>query len=146
MTTGIGKVLTDAVFQRMDNDSELRSLLGVTKPNGALNVYTARPIPEDVEYPLILTVGNTSVRPWDTKTTRGWDIERDIYVYARARHDMLQVENVADRIVELFHRYELQPVGFAPAVVSSCKGPMAAPTGTDFVGLMVGCTWKIEEA
>jgi len=141
----IASATTEAVFVRMNSDATLRSLVNVFKPGGNLNIYTAAPIPESAEYPLILSAGNVSILPWDTKTTRGFDVSRDIVVYDNATHTMLLVEQVADRIHELFHRFPLQPSGFLPAIVSECQGPTGAPTSEDYVGMMVQCSWKFEK-
>ncbi len=116
-------VFTNAFFAVMNNDATLIALL--TSFNSRKAIFTYQPVPKDVEAPYIITTGEVSDEGFDTKTTVGREIRRDIRCYAPADGDASTIETIAERVRTLFHRVDISVVGFKTIDVS-VFGPIVA--------------------
>lgn len=116
-------VLTEAVYDCLVGDATLVSMLATYR--GAPAVFTIDPVPGDAKLPYIVTAGEVAQSPWDTKTSRGRRAFRDIRCYAEASGTTVQVEAIAERVRELFHRFQLPVSGFG-VLVASAAGPVVA--------------------
>jgi len=105
--------MTEAVYKRMSQDSALVSML--PRYHGQPTIFTAEPVPPDAPLPLIITAGQVSDItdvPEHSKQRVGSRPVRDIRVFGDATGSMRQVECIADRVWELFHKYDLQVTGW----------------------------------
>jgi len=116
-------VLTEAIYDVLAGDETIVSLIGTY--GGLPAVFTIDPAPGDAVLPYIVTAGSVAQESWDTKTTRGRIITRDIRCYTAASGSSQVVENIAERVRELFHRQELEIDGYS-CIILSCSGPQAA--------------------
>jgi len=115
--------LTQAFYNRLAGDDELTAMLATYEGEPA--VFTIDPAPGDATLPYIVTAGAVSQAPWDTKTTRGRRIMRDVRCYAEADGSVAVIEAIAERVRELFHRHALVIDEFG-VVVASAGGPDVA--------------------
>lgn len=139
--------LTDAVNRYMIEDAQLAEMIGRKSDGVSPAVYDTDPAETNEEYPdgiWIISDGNVSCVPLDTKTTRGYEIIRDIRLYQRRTGSSGDIELAGDRVRDLFHRYALPVAGFRDATVAHCSGPSKIDTTADYVGYAVTCWWKIE--
>lgn len=135
-------MFTTAVFNRLRDDFVLAAMLSTY--NGRPAIFTAEPIPGDAELPYIVAAGNVADAPWESKTSRGRDIRRDIRCYARATGSMVQVESMAERVRKLFHRQKV-PVEGHENILTLCTGPVIGPTDGTAYGLSVTVRFVLEE-
>jgi hypothetical protein len=75
--------------------------------------------------PLVVTAGEVTQTPWDTKSTRGRQIYRDVRCYTDADGSAVLVEAMAERVRALLHRYELSIAGYN-VIVAEVSGPTVA--------------------
>ena len=115
--------LTPAVYSRLAGDAELAALLATYK--GAPAVFTSDPAPEDAALPYIVTAGQVGDTAFDTKTTRGRDVRRDVRCYAAATGSAVTVEAIAERVRVLFHRHKLAVSGME-TWIAEASGPIEA--------------------
>lgn len=115
--------VTQALYSRLAGDGALVALLAGYR--GGPAVFTVDPAPEDAELPYIVSAGNISDAPFDTKTVLGRDIRRDVRCYAAADGSAVTVEAMAERVRELLHRQPLAVDGFG-VFLAECTGPIAA--------------------
>lgn len=116
-------VLTAAFYDRLAGDAALAALL--TTYNGEPAVFTTDPAPGDARPPYVVTAGDVSQAAFDTKTTRGRTIMRDVRCYGSASGSAAIVEAIAERVRALFHRQELAIADFE-WVWAECAGPIVA--------------------
>lgn len=116
-------VLTAAVYDRMANDATLTALLATYQGEPA--IFTIQPVPGDASMPYIVTTGEMSQAPFDTKVERGRRAFRDVRCYATADGTAVTIEEIAERVRTLFHRYSLTVSGFG-VVVANVVGPVEA--------------------
>lgn len=116
-------ILTTAIHGKLSTDPTIASLLASYR--GSPAVFTMDPVPGDAELPYIVSAGEVSQVPADTKTTIGVESTRDIRCYDAATGSPVVVEAVANRVRELFHRSELSVLGWT-WVLSVVTGPTAA--------------------
>lgn len=116
-------LVTQALYSRLVGDATLTALLSVY--NGQPAIFTTDPAPDNAELPYIVTAGNISDAPFDTKTVLGRDIRRDVRCYAAADGSAGTVEAMAERARELLHRQPLDVEGFG-VFLAECTGPIAA--------------------
>lgn len=135
-------VFTVAIYSRLREDATLTALLSTY--DGRPAIFTVDPAPGDAELPYIVTAGHVSDVPWDTKTTRGRDIRRDIRCYAAATGSMVQIESIAEKVRKLFHRQKIPVEGYNN-VFTSCTGPIIGPTDGTVYGLIVTVRFIFEE-
>lgn len=115
--------VTQAFYDKMTGDAALIALLA--SYHGDPAVFTTDPAPGDAVKPYIVTAGAVARAPFDTKTTLGLDIRRDIRCYADADGSAYTVDAIAERVWQLFHRQALSVTGFG-VWLTECSGPLAA--------------------
>ena len=134
--------ISQAIYDLLVNDATLVGLLSTYGGNPA--VFTSDPAPGDATLPYIVTAGEVSHAPFDTKTTLGRRFLRDVRCYADADGSAVDVEEIAERVRALLHRQELTVSGF-DWVLSECSGPIAADE-RDAYGRIVTVAVTIEES
>ena len=115
--------LAAALYDTLSADGTLAGLL--SDYNGSPAIFTSHPAPGDAELPYIVTAGEVSHLPFDTKTTRGRDLIRDVRCYAEADGSIVVIEAMAERVRYLLHRQALVISGFT-WIISNCSGPVVA--------------------
>lgn len=133
--------ITAAVHDRMANDAALVALLATYQGEPA--VFTTDPAPGDATLPYIVSAGDSVNAAFDTKTSRGNQVWRNIRCYDHAGGSAVRVEAMAERVCELFHRQALAVPGFV-WIWAECAGPMAADE-QDAYGRIVTLKLTIEE-
>jgi len=116
-------ILTQALYDRLSTDPTLAGLLATYR--GGPAVFTTDPAPGDAAMPLIVTAGEVTQTPWDTKSTRGREIYRDVRCYTEASGSSLLVELIAEQVRALLHRFELTIAGYK-VIVAEVSGPTVA--------------------
>lgn len=135
--------LSQAFYDRLSSDATLIALLSTYE--GAPAVFTNDPAPPDAELPYIVTAGEFAVAPFDTKTLYGREVYRDIRCYAKELGSAEQIEDIAERVRALFHRYELPVSGFS-TMLCDVSGPTVAPDDDETVtGRIVSVRLVIQE-
>ena len=114
---------TPAFYDRMAGDGTLIALVSTYGGNPA--VFTTDPAPGDATLPYVVTAGEVSQVPFDTKTTQGRTIMRDVRCYAAADGSAVTVEAIAERVRALFHRQWISIAGFN-WIWAECSGPIVA--------------------
>lgn len=122
--------ITEAFYDRLANDGTLAALLATY--NGEPAVFTNDPAPPDADLPFVVTAGEFAVAPFDTKTRNGRTVFRDIRCYAREDGSAAAIEDIAERVRTLFHRYPLPVDGFG-TVLCDVSGPTVAPDDDETV-------------
>ncbi len=115
--------LTAALYDRLAGDSTLGTLLA--EYHGGAAVFTIDPAPADAVLPYVVSAGEVAQRPFDTKTTRGREVWRDVRCYAAADGSAALVEEIAERVRTLLHRYRLE-VANHETWVAEASGPIVA--------------------
>lgn len=134
-------ILTSAIYDRLAGDSILTGYLSTYKGNPA--IFTIDPAPGDAELPYIITAGEVSQSPWDTKTTRGRDLIRDVRCYTKEDGSAVLIEAIAERVRVLLHRQSLSIDGFT-WVISAVSGPIQADE-QDTYGRVLSLSLKAQE-
>lgn len=116
-------MLTQAIYDTLAEDATLTALLSTYREEPA--IFTTEPAPGDAEMPYIVTAGEVAQEPFDTKTTLGRDVMRDVRCYAPTNGSAGTVESIAERVRALLHRQSLSITGYG-WVLSECSGPIAA--------------------
>jgi len=135
-------ILTAAIYDALAGDATLTGLL--TTYEGEPAIFTVFPAPRDAELPYIVSAGDVAGTPFDTKTTRGREVWRDVKCYASTRGSVVTIEAIADRVYVVLHRQELF-IGGHGWVLSECTGPIAADE-RDAYGRIVTVRVVAEEA
>jgi hypothetical protein len=133
--------LTEAFHERMANDARLAAMLAVYE--GAPAVFTTDPAPGDALLNYIVSAGEVVDTPFDTKTTRGRTVWRDVRCYANASGSAAEVELMAERVRALFHRQAISITDFE-WIWGECSGPIVADE-QDAYGRIVTVKLTIEE-
>lgn len=115
--------VTAAIYERLTEDATLVGLLATY--GGAPAVFTADPAPGDATLPYIVSAGQVSDVAFDTKTTRGRDVQRDVRCYAEIGGSVATIEAIAERVRELLHRHALVVDGYE-TWIAQCSGPIQA--------------------
>lgn len=115
--------LTAAIHERLAGDSSLAALLAVY--DGGPAVFTTDPAPGDAALPYIVSAGDVADAPFDTKTTRGRQVWRDVRCYAPASGSAAIVEEIAERVRWLLHRHLLEVDGHE-TWIAEASGPVGA--------------------
>ncbi len=126
-------ILTSAIYDRLAGDATLTALLAIYK--GLPAIFTTDPAPGDTGLPYVVTAGEVTQAPFDTKTTRGRSLMRDVRCYAKADGSAVVIETIAERVHELLHRQSL-PIDGYQWVISNCGGPIVADE-KDFYGRII---------
>lgn len=116
-------ILTAAIYNKLVGDPILAGMLADYQSAPA--IFTIDPAPGDAQLPYIVTAGEPSQSPWDTKTTRGRSLTRDVRCYADADGSVVLIEAIAERVRVLLHRQALTIAGYQ-WVISNCDGPIVA--------------------
>ena len=135
-------ILTAPIYDILAGDATLMATLA--SYNGEPAVFTIDPAPGDATPPYIVTAGEVSQAPFDTKTTRGRTIVRDVRCYDVASGSAAVVEAIAERVRALLHRQELAIAGFE-WVWAECARPIAADE-RDAYGRIVTVKLTVEES
>lgn len=115
--------LSAAIYDLLAADGTLVGLLAAYEGEPA--IFTVQPAPGDAILPYIVTAGQVVDGAWDTKTTRGRAVIRDVRCYAAADGSAVVIEAIAERVRALLHRQPLDIDGFT-WVISDCNGPITA--------------------
>lgn len=116
----MASVFTAAFLTKLHNDATL---------TGKLSTFNAKPAifatraPEAAALPYVVLPGSVSHEGFDTKTTLGHDILKDIGCYAEESGSPVLVEDIAERVRTLFHRQTIAVVGFTP-MICLASGPI----------------------
>jgi hypothetical protein len=116
-------ILTQALYNRLRTDPLLVAMISTYR--GGPAVFTTDPAPGDAAMPLIVTAVEVTQTPWDTKSTRGRQIYRDVRCYTDADGSAMLVESIVERVRTLLHRYELTIAGYR-VIVAEVNGPTVA--------------------
>jgi hypothetical protein len=120
-------VLSAAFYDVMANDVTLTGLISTYNGNPA--IFTIDPAPGDVStstnMKFIVTAGEVTQTPFDTKNSLGRNAIRDIRCYAPANGSAIEVEAIAERVRTLFHRQIIAIAGFNN-IITNVTGPLAA--------------------
>lgn len=122
--------LSQAFYDRLTGDATLTGLLATYE--GGPAVFTIDPAPPDAQLPFIVTAGEFAQAPFDTKTLYGRTAFRDIRCYASEVGSAVLIDDIAERVRALFHRYPLPVAGFA-TVLCEASGPTVAPDDDETV-------------
>ena len=112
--------ITGTFLTTLRGDATLQSQL--SSYQGVAAVF-ATAVPEDAVLPYIVTIGNISHEGFDTKTSLGHDIVRDIGCYADDTGSPILIEDIAERVRTLFHRRNITVPGFGTVFVLA-SGPI----------------------
>lgn len=134
--------LTSAIYTLLAGDATLTAMLATY--GGGPAIFTTDPAPDDAALPYIVTAGDVADSPWDTKTSRGRDIRRDIRCYTAATGSAALVEQIADRVRVLLHRATF-PIDGHMVVVADVSGPFNGPAEDTAYGRVLTPRFKIEE-
>lgn len=132
---------TQAIYDVLANDATLAGLLATY--GGEPAIFTTDPPPGDAELPYIVSAGQVSQAPFDTKLTRGRDLRRDVRCYAAASGSAVEVEAIAERVRALLHREVMVITGFV-WILGECLGPFAADESEAY-GRIVTVRLLVEE-
>lgn len=133
--------LTAALYDLLTGDATLVAMLA--EYNGSPAVFTTDPAPGDAEKPYIVSAGHVVDLPFDTKTSLGREVQRDVRCYAEADGSAVVVEAIAERVRALLHRQALSVSGFR-WILSGVTGPTVADE-RDVYGRIVTLTCKLME-
>lgn len=134
-------ILSGAIYERLAGDATLAGLLATYQGNPA--VFTVDPAPGDTPLPFIVTAGEATQAPFDTKTTRGRELIRDVRCYADANGSAVVIEAIAERVRALLHRQALNISGYR-WIISDVTGPIVADE-RDFYGRILSLSLKAQE-
>ena len=134
-------ILTSAIYDRLSGDETLTGLLAIYK--GLPAIFTTDPAPGDTGLPFIVTAGEVTQVPSDTKTTRGRELTRDVRCYANADGSAVVIETIAERVYALLHRYKM-PINDYQCIISNCGGPIVADE-KDFYGRIISLSLVAQE-
>ena len=133
--------ITEAIYDVLAGDATLTAMLSTY--GGEPAIFTTDPAPGDAELPYVVSAGEVAQTPWDTKTTRGRAVTRDVRCYTDVTGSAIAVEAIAERVRALLHRQTLAISDFV-CVVADCSGPTVAD-GPDAYGRIVTVRLTIEE-
>jgi hypothetical protein len=133
--------ITAAIYAKLAADATLTALLSTYEGEPA--IFTAQPVPELAAFPYIVTAGDVAQAPFDTKTTRGRTITRDVRCYTAASGSAVTVEAIAERVRALLHRQALAVTDHT-WLMSECSGPIEADE-QDAYGRIVTVQITVEE-
>lgn len=134
-------ILTQAIYDRLAGDATLTAMLAAYQGQPA--IFTTDPAPGDATLPYIVTAGEVAQEPWDTKTTRGRVITRDVRCYTVAGGSAATVEAIAERVRALLHRMEVT-ISDHEWIMAECSGPIAADE-QDAYGRVVTVRMTVQE-
>jgi len=125
--------VSSAFYNMLALDSDVAAL--VSTYGSAPAVFTSSWVPEDATGTYIWTPPTISDIAYDTKTTRGREIHRQVGCYAEDTGSDLAIETLAEAVRTVFHRQTVN-VGQVNYHCTA-SGPTQAPTGEGIVGRIV---------
>lgn len=128
---------TKVIFDLMDGDSVITSLLPAFGVRS--NIHTGRTVPPNALRPYIWSFGDITNAPFDTKTERGREVTRDIWIVADDTGSEVKVMNIANRVRDLFHRKELT-IGLSN-LSTIAQGPRVGESTEDLTARIVTVTF-----
>lgn len=134
-------ILTKAIYDKLASDPALVDMLGEYK--GLPAIFTIDPAPGDAILPMLVTSGEVVQAPFDTKTSRGRDLIRDVRCYAQADGNTITIEAIAERVRSILHRQPLVIDGYR-WLISDVNGPIVADE-RDYYGRIVSLSLKVME-
>lgn len=134
-------ILTAAIYDQLSGDATLIAMLATYK--GSPAVFTSDPAPGDAGLPHIVTAGEVSQAPFDTKTTQGRNAIRDVRCYDAAGGSPIVIEAIAERVRAILHRQALSINGYQ-WIISDCFGPIVADE-RDFYGRIISLSLTAQE-
>lgn len=135
--------LTQAIYNRMATDAQLTAQLATYR--GAPAIFTADPVPAEAARPYVVSAGTVADVPFDTKTTQGRQITRDIRIVADATGSLAALEAMAERVRTLFHRAPLGGIDGMENVVAEVAGLAMIPSDPTLYALTVNVRWIIDQ-
>ncbi len=133
--------LSEAIYDLITGDPTMIGLLATYEGGAAF--FTTDPVPGDATMPYGVSSGQVTVNPFDTKTTLGREVWRDLRFYADLGGSAVTVEALAERARTLLHRQTLAVDGF-DVFVAECSGPIIA-NDPDAYGRIVTVRLMMEE-
>lgn len=112
--------LSAALYDILTRDTELVNMLSTYKGKPA--VFTITPVPPDAVLPYVVTATTVAQTPFDTKTSQGRTIWRDIKIYADAKGSAIDIDEIAERVYYILHRNLVVVPGYA-WILTECQGP-----------------------
>lgn len=134
--------ITAAIVSVLTSDDTLTALLATY--NGEPAVFSTDPPPIDAALPYIVTAGDIVAAPYDSKTSRGRDMRRDVRCYTDANGSAVTVEDIAERVHALLHRQAIPVVGMT-TVIADANPPVAGPAEDRAYGRIVSVRLVVEE-
>lgn len=116
-------ILTKAIHDLLAADVTLTDMLALYEALPA--IFTIDPVPGDAVLPYIVTSGEISQVPFDTKLSQGRNLIRDVRCYTPDSGSSVLIESIAERVYFLLHRKEISISGFQ-WLISNCTGPIVA--------------------
>lgn len=134
--------LVGAVWERLVGDATVRAW--VTTFNGLPAVFTAEPVPLDAVRPYIALGPPVDETRMDTKTTRGYEHVRDLWVYTDADGSGVKIEQGVAAVKAAFHR---RPVCWAGVrgIVTEVVRDTDIPNDGTIYGRAVTIRLEVEE-
>lgn len=120
--------LTKTHYDVLTGDATLVAMLATYKTKPA--VFTTDPPPSDAVLPYIITAGELTTVPFDTKDQQGEEYWRDVRCYTARTGSEKRVDEIASRVKDLLHRQPLVVDG-AVVMVSEVTGPRRGPEEDD---------------
>lgn len=122
-------VFNQGIYERLAGDATLTAMLSVYE--GAPSILLVRPVPTDIEFPYVTADEDIAVSPYDTKTSRGREINRSIKAFTSADSvSRVRNDEIIERIRFLFHRQPdaIHIDGFVCMIANVTNGPEFMPT------------------
>lgn len=117
-------VFTKAFYSTLSGDSTLAAMLSTY--GGGAAVFTAMPIPSDVELPYIITEGEIGNLAFGTKVLNGREIIRDVRCYGEASGSAELIEDIAERVRALFHNQNIAVNGYNASFLTEAQNILTA--------------------
>ena len=133
--------ITQAFFDVLNGDSYLESRLSRFGTRPA--IFTVDPPPGSPDFPFIISAGEASTVPEDTKTSYGREILRDISCFDDSKSAAL-VEDIAERVRALFHDQTITVAGYTTVLSEVPSGPIVLD-GEGVRGRLVQVRLLLEE-
>jgi hypothetical protein len=132
---------TKAIYDALAADATLVAMLATYE--GSPAIFTSDPAPGDTALPMVVSAGEVSQVPNDTKTSRGRSLIRDVRCYADASGSEVVIEAIAERVRAILHRQPLSIDGFT-WLISDVTGPVIA-NEPDYMGRILSLSLTAQE-
>jgi Protein of unknown function (DUF3168) len=145
----MNNVLTQAIFNRLNGDSTLTSMLGSYTPPGLsarAAIFSSEPVPFDAPRPYVMWAGSLSDQPFGGKLEEvtGREIHLDIKVIADATGSSQALDNITEKIYALMHKSVLTITGFTNIIAVATSGPRMLPTDPRIEGRVLTFRWVLQ--